>query len=91
MENIINFENLRSFSYVNDTICKKPIKGIVISFMGLGGMAMYDNDSMEGEFYADKGILYVVPYNNPWAWMNKQAVRYTDEIIDVLIKKYDFS
>lgn len=39
-------------------------------------------------FYAEKGILYVEPYNNPWAWMNNQAVKYTDEIIDVLIEKY---
>ena len=91
MENIINYENLRSFAYVNDTICQKPIKGIAISFFGLGGMAMFDNDFTEGEFYAEKGILYVVPYNNPWAWMNNQAVKYTDEIIDVLIKKYNLS
>jgi hypothetical protein len=89
MEKIMNYHNLRSFAYVNDTICKKPVKGIVISFFGLGGMTMYDNDFMEGEFYAEKGIVYVVPYNNPWAWMNNQAVKYTDEIIDVLIEKYN--
>ena len=89
MEKFINNTNLKSFTYVNDTICIKPIKGIVISFFGLGGMTMYDNDIAEGEFYAEKGILYVVPYNNPWAWMNNQAVKYTDEIINVLIEKYD--
>jgi len=91
MEKIINYDNLRNFAYVNDSICKKPVKGIVISFFGLGGMAMYDNDFTDGEFYAEEGILYVVPYNNPWAWMNKQAVAYTDEIIDVLIGKYNLS
>ena len=91
MDRIINCENLRSFTYVNDSICKKTIKGIVISFFGLGSMTMYDNDFAEGEFYAEKGILYVVPYNNPWAWMNNQAVKYTDEIIDVLIEKYDLN
>lgn len=88
MEKIMNYENLRSFAYVNDAICKKPVKGIVISFFGLGGMSIFDNDSTEGEFYAEKGILYVVPYNNPWAWMNNQAVKYTDEIMDVLFEKY---
>ncbi len=36
MEKIMNYENLRSFSYVNDTICKKPIKGIVIYFFWFG-------------------------------------------------------
>lgn len=88
MERIINCENLRKFTYVNDTICKKPIKGIVVFFFGLGAMTMFDSDSPEGEYYADKGILYVVPYNNPWAWMNKQAVAYTDEVVDIIKEKY---
>jgi len=91
MEKIINSENLRSFTYVNDSICKKPIQGIVVSFFGLGVTTMYNNDFAEGEFYAEKGILYVVPYNNPWAWMNQQAVKYTDAIIDVLIDKYNLN
>ena len=88
MERIINCDNLNSFAYVNDAICKKPIRGIVISFLWLGSMAMHEIDPIEGEFYADEGILFVVPYSNPWAWMNKQTVAFTDEIIDVLIKKY---
>ncbi|MBQ7975611.1 MAG: hypothetical protein IJ300_08010, partial [Clostridia bacterium] len=91
MEKIITYETLNRFAYVNDKICKKPINGIAISFFGLGGMVMHDFDPPEGEYYAGKGILYVIPYNNPWAWMNKQAVAYTDEIIDVLIKQYELS
>ena len=45
---------------------------------------MHDEDPAEGCFFAEKGMLYVIPYNNPWAWMNRQAVAYTDEIVDVL-------
>ena len=30
MEKIINYENLRNFTYVNDTICKMPLKGLVV-------------------------------------------------------------
>lgn len=89
LQKIITYETLKSFAYVNDKVCNKPINGIVISFFGLGGMNMYDFDTIEGEYYAKKGILYVIPYNNPWSWMNKQAVAYTDEIIDVLIKEYN--
>lgn len=88
MESLINIHNIKNFAYVNDDICKMPVSGIVISFFGLGGMDMYSKDTAEGEFYARRGILYVVPYNNPWAWMNRQAVAYTDEIIDVLMEKY---
>ena len=89
VEKIMTYDTIRSFAYVNDAICVKPIKGIVVSFFGLGGATMYDTDIVEGEFYGEKGILYVVPYNNPWAWMNRQAVSYTDEIIDVLIERYE--
>ena len=88
MNRIITPENLRNFTYVNDTICKEPIRGIVLDFFGLGGSAMYWEDTETGKYFAERGILFVVPYNNPWAWMNKQAITYTDEILDVLIQKY---
>lgn len=88
MDQVITYENLRYFAYVNDRICRQPIKGIVLSFFGLNSSTMYDADTPEGIAYGEKGILYVVPYNNPWAWMNRQAVAYTDSVIDVLTDHY---
>ena len=88
---IITYETLRSFAYVNDHIVKHPIRGIALSFFGLNNKDMYSDDKADAVYYAEKGILYVVPYNNPWAWMNRQAVDYTDEILDVLIEKYGLS
>lgn len=88
MEKIMTYETLRSFTYVNDKICKKPIKGIAIDFFGLGSQDMYGTDTPTGEFYAENGIIFMLPYYNPWAWMNDQAAAYTDEIIDVLIEHY---
>ncbi len=90
MKKIINYENLRSFAYSNDKIINGEIKGIVLDFFGLGEMSMYNEcDTEMGEILAEHGIIFVVPYNNPWAWMNKQAVSYTDEILDVLFEKYN--
>lgn len=91
MERIITFQNLRSFAYCNNQICNKPIKGLVIFFYGLGGdsISMFDEDPQEGIQLAEDGILYVVPYQNPWAWQNKQNILFTDEIVDVLFKEYD--
>lgn len=91
MQQIITYENLRNFAYSNDKIVKQPIKGIVLSFFGLNSSTMYEEDTPEGIFYAERGILYVVPYNNPWAWMNRQAVAYTDEVLDVLLDRYGLS
>lgn len=89
MKKIITIENLRSFAYCNNQICKKPIKGLTISFFGLGGASMFAEDTEDGIRFAEDGILYVVPYQNPWAWQNKQNVSFTDEIIDVLFREYN--
>ena len=88
MEKIMNPENLRSFAYVNNSICAKPIKGIVLNFTGLGNQNIHTADMDAGQYYGERGILYVIPYNNPWCWMNRQAVAYTDEIVDVLVNAY---
>lgn len=91
MERIITCDNLRQFAYINDRICQQPIRGIVLSFFGLGSCGMYNKDIMEGELCAENGVLYVAPYTNPWSWMNRQAVSYTDEIVDVLLEKFQLS
>lgn len=91
MEKLITSQNIRNFAYVNENLCKGKIKGIIVRFLGLGLTVMHDTDTDEGKYYAEKNILYVMPYNNPWSWMNKQAVAYTNEIIDVLIQKYNLS
>ena len=89
MEKIMTYETIRSFAYVNDNVVTKPIKGVVVNFIGLGSDEMFDNDNDGDTFFCEKGILYVHPYINPWNWMNKQAVNYTDEILDVLFEALD--
>lgn len=89
MEKIFTLENLHHFAYCNGHICTKPIRGLVIAFFGLGAQDMYSEDTKEGLMYGEKGILYLLPYQNPWAWMNRQTVDFTDELIDVLFKAYD--
>lgn len=91
MNKIMTYETLRSFTYSNDHLIKGQIKGIVVEFFGLGGMRMYDTDPGNAIEYAEQGIVYLIPYNNPWNWMNKQAVDFTDEVIEVLQEKYSFS
>ena len=86
MDKIITYENIRYFAYV-----KKPIKGVVVDFFGQGDCSMFWEETEIGEFYAEKGILFVVPYTNPWAWMNTHAIAFSDEIVDVLFDKYNLS
>jgi dipeptidyl aminopeptidase/acylaminoacyl peptidase len=88
VKKVISYETLRFFAYSNDKICTLPIKGIVLDFFGLGGQQMFNDDTQAGIDLAKKGIVLLIPYNNPWAWMNAQAVQYTDEIVNAIIKKY---
>ena len=88
MEKIITYETLRNFAYSNDRDIQGEIKGIVLTFFGLGGTMMFNDDLEEARVFTEHGIIYVLPYYNPWSWMNRQAVRYVDEIIEVLCEKY---
>lgn len=87
MKKVITAENVRNFAYVNDAVCSKPVRGIAVDFMGLGGQNRYDEETKFGLKMAEKSILYIVPYLNPWAWMNPQAVRTTDEILDAVFER----
>lgn len=90
MEKIITFENIRNFAYVNTHLIKGDVRGIIIFFEGLGGQVMFNAVENEiGVKWAEKNVIYVYPYNNPWNWMNKRAIDTTDEIIDALFDYYN--
>lgn len=92
MNKIINYENLRSFAYSNDRLINGDIKGIVLDFFGLGGQHMFnDCDPETGKLFAKENIVFIVPYSNPWGWMNKQEISLTDTIIDVIFEKYNLN
>ncbi|MCQ2423475.1 MAG: prolyl oligopeptidase family serine peptidase [Clostridia bacterium] len=87
MKKLITYDTIRSFCYTNDALIEGPVRGIVLDFFGLGNTNMFFEDTDAGRTWAEKNILLVVPYNNPWAWMNPQAIETTDEILDVLFEK----
>ena len=88
MNKIITYENLRLFAYSNDLAVTGTPRGIVLNFFGLGDQSRFGDDTPDGKAFADDGLIYVIPYTNPWAWMNRQAVDYTDEIVSVLKERY---
>ncbi len=84
MNHIITPENLRLFAYCNDAVCAKPYRGIAVEFYGLGCQTMHDEDTELGVKLGKEGVLYVIPYLNPWNWMNALAARETDEILEAV-------
>lgn len=88
MRSVITYENLRLFAYSNDRLIQGKIRGVILEFKGLGGASMFDEDPERGVALAGKNIAYLIPYLNPWNWMNDQAISYTDELLDVLRGRY---
>lgn len=86
MKKYITLKNISHFAYTNHEIVKKPVRRVVLSFSGLGNTSTFFEGYEIGERYAAEGVLFVYPYNNPWAWMNRQAIAFTDEILDVLFE-----
>ncbi len=91
----IDYASFDSYAYSNDKKIKGNIKGIVVQFSGLGANAMITDDNPHflstidrADFYAKNGIIFFVPYLDPWCWMNKQAQETTDRLIEVLIDHY---
>lgn len=91
MEKIITYDSFNNFTYSNDKLCSSDIRGIVLNFSGLGFQSMYSEDGDTSRRYAELGIIYLTPYMNPWAWMNRQTVDFTDELIDVICDRYSLS
>ncbi len=84
MKKVITPSNIDLFAYSNRKILKKPVKGVVVEFGGLGFSMMFSEETESGIFYAGHGILCVAPYHNPWAWMNAATARFTDDVLDTL-------
>jgi dipeptidyl aminopeptidase/acylaminoacyl peptidase len=88
----ISEAQLPLFTYLNDNCCQKPIRGIVLDFHGLGGGSqMISQDSGLAQWYGENHLLYLIPYDNPWSWMNDTAVKTVDLILDAVQKYYDLS
>lgn len=89
MEKLVCMRNIRDFAYVNDRVCTRPVRGIIVDFMGLNGSAMFSGETVEGEYYGAEGILFIVPYANPWAWMNRATVQFADELVAAVTEGLD--
>jgi pimeloyl-ACP methyl ester carboxylesterase len=87
MENVICSENYRQFAYSNDALCHGRIRGIVLSFFGLGYQEMYDADTDWGRRLAAQNIALVIPYSDPWAWMAPRTVQFADRLVEVLLAR----
>lgn len=90
MKRVITYENLRSFAYSNDHLFAGPVRGIVVSFMGLNNRSMFTDEDApaRAQLLAKENIIFVIPYLDPWNWMNSQALHTVEDILLSLREHY---
>ncbi len=84
----MNKQRLKQVAWIGDAWVKKPIRGVVLSFHGLGAPAVKTQPSTEELGWAQAGGLVVFPYYGPWCWMNRQARTLVDEIVESVYATY---
>lgn len=70
-------------AWVGRELVKRRIRGVVLSFHGLGG-GLKTAATTEDRAWAACGGLVVHPYYGPWAWMNRGARAMVDELVDAV-------
>ena len=84
----MNNEPIERFAYAEFPADGVAPRGVVIDFMGLGNQWMSKPDEApRGAAFTAAGAIYVVPYLDPWNWMNAVAVETTDRILGLVFER----
>jgi pimeloyl-ACP methyl ester carboxylesterase len=75
---------LEKFAWLSLEYVKPPVSAIVLRFPGLGATGMKsDPDPTELE-WGQAGALAVVPYQDPWGWMNPATLHFVDDLVEAI-------
>lgn len=83
----ITYDNLDIFAYTNEKLLTAPPRGICLEVQGLNACYSIFEDPPRGVFLAEQGILHVIPYTNPWSWLNDRAFAWTEHILAIMIDR----
>jgi dipeptidyl aminopeptidase/acylaminoacyl peptidase len=86
----MNKKIIKEIAWFGEEYVKGKIRGVVLSFHGLGG-GLKSGPSTEEVEWARNGGLVVYPYYGPWAWMNRQARVMIDDLVDAIFTAYRLS
>ncbi|MBP5273853.1 MAG: prolyl oligopeptidase family serine peptidase [Abditibacteriota bacterium] len=87
-DNVITIENIDRFAFTNTSIVKKPVKGVALSFHGLGYTGEITEQNDFTRRLAELGVAFVFPYYGPWSWMNRSGVEYTDALVEAVFRGF---
>ena len=86
----MNAKVIKEVAWVGEEYVRGAIRGVVLSFHGLGGGLKSAPGTEELE-WARNGGLVVYPYYGPWAWMNRQARAMVDELVEAVYAAHGLS
>lgn len=81
-------EKLKQVAFVMDDWLVGPVRGVVLSFHGLGWIHWRSQPNTEELGWAQAGGLVIWPYYGPWSWFNRNARAMVDEVVQSAYEAY---
>ena len=83
-------KRIQEVAWIGQDYVKGKIRGVILTFHGLGGGLKAGVGTEELE-WSNRGGLVVYPYCGPWSWMNRPARRMVDELVEAIYQKFKLS
>ena len=84
----MDLTEIRDVSWIGEEFLRPPVRGVVLSFHGLGQTGAKSGPTTEEIAWAQAGGLVVFPYYGPWSWMNRAARAFVDDLVDAIYRHY---
>lgn len=81
-------ETVEQFAFTNARCLSQQPKALVLVFHGLNMTQLRTEPSEFEKLCATRGVLTLFPYYGPWSWMNMESVRYVDDVVEAVIRRY---
>jgi pimeloyl-ACP methyl ester carboxylesterase len=79
---------INNFAWLGTDCIKPPISGIVLCFPGLGSTGMKSEPNPADLEWGQAGALTVLPYQDPWGWMNPATLQFIDDLVDAIRQRH---
>jgi dipeptidyl aminopeptidase/acylaminoacyl peptidase len=87
----MNKTELKQTAWIGDEFVSGPIRGVIVSFHGLGCPELRTKPESQELTWAEKGFLVIYPYYGPWSWMNRQSREFIDDLVTSVYQVYSLS
>ena len=78
---MITKDNVLEYGFVNLDALSGPVRGVVADCHGYTDTSTFTKSPLFARELGERGILYVFPYYDPWAWAKPSCYRYIDETV----------